>query len=229
MNRNMIATAVIAACVAALCTLAWSTLFAPGTVQAAPDPAPKAKPQVMRVALANLEAISRNSPKFKALKREWDVAQAEMKQQYNEWQEDYDSTYQQLQRAKLKNDQELVMELRVHLQATDQTMKACEEEGKKYLSALLSQFQTEVLREVMLNLERYVRQKGFDIVLQDYTLELTDEDFFGAGEYAQTMMSKPVLSAPGALDGKNLFVTDITQELITAMQKGGVPEDPDDG
>ena len=230
MNRDSLATAAIAACVAALSTLAWTTLFTPGTVNAAPDPAPQAPPRTMRVALVNLEEVSRNTPLFRRLRSEWDDAQADIKSYNNKLQREYDARLRRIEAGGGPfADEDDVLTERVELQAIKETQKAAKEEGEKYLDALLSDFQKQVLQEVMVNLKRYIRQNGYDIALQDYSVETGEVDFFSAGEYAQSLMSKPVLDAPGALDGSNVFVTDITQEMVTAMQKGGVPEDPDDG
>ncbi|MCB9894991.1 MAG: hypothetical protein H6839_11125 [Planctomycetes bacterium] len=230
MNRTTLTTAVIAACVASLCVLAWATLLAPGTVNAAPDPAPKAATKPIRIAIVNLEEISRSTPLYSRLRSEWEEARADIKSYHAKLQRQHDTTLQRIENGGGAHaDEDDLVKDRVRLQALRETLKAAKEEGDKYLNALIADFQKQVLTEVMINVRRYMRQEGYAILLQDYNVEDDPADFMSGDPYAQSLLAKPVLDAPGSLDGSNVFVTDITQEMIAAMKSGGVPEDPDDG
>jgi hypothetical protein len=91
---------------------------------------------------------------------------------------------------------------------------------------MLGAFQGEVLQDVLVNLRRYARQQGFRLVLQDYDVDAESADFFSGQAFAQSLMSKPVLDAPYALEGDK-HVTDITDVMIKFMRAGGVPENDD--
>jgi Skp family chaperone for outer membrane proteins len=192
-------------------------LVSPEPVQAAP-----AKKE-LRIAIVNLEQICRSTPKFKALKKDWDETQSEFKAWNEELERDYDSKADEIERSRAANDEALG--LRVELQAIEQAMKVAREEQEQYLAALMAYYQKEVIEEIYVNLQRYVRQEGYNLVLQDYE-NAVDADFFSGAAYAQSMMSKPVLDAPWALDG-DPHVTDITAVMIKFMRAGGVPEKDD--
>ena len=93
---------------------------------------------------------------------------------------------------------------------------AAREEQAGYLQALLNQYQKDVLQKVIEELEKFVKLEGYDIVLQDYTLEAAEAGFFKDNVYAQTLMSKPVLHVPGGVN--NSYVTDITQTIIDRIK-----------
>lgn len=217
MFRNCLGAAAVAAIVATLCTLVGSNLVTPAPVNAAP--------QSMRVAVVNLEQVARASRTFQMLRAKWEVAEQDMRAYQQRLDEEYATKLREFGRAL---DDEERMQLRVELKALEETNAAAREERQKYLAALLSMYQQEVLSEVLENLRRYVRQKGFNLVLQNYDVEEEHSDFFASGAYAQSLMSQVVLDAPGAVEGDNVFVTDITAELAAAMKKGGVPEEPKD-
>ncbi|MCA8916736.1 MAG: OmpH family outer membrane protein [Planctomycetes bacterium] len=173
----------------------------------------------IRIALVNLEEASRQSKVFKKLKLDWDDAQKELKAQAEKYQQAYEKKYQDIQRARMAgSDEDEILTMRVEFQALEQTMKAAEEEGKKYLSALLSQFQKEVLVVVMDEIDKFCKIEGYDLVLQDYTVENEDADFFSGGAYAQSLMSKPVLMAPGMDKKANSYVIDITQAIVDKVK-----------
>ena len=173
----------------------------------------------IRIALVNLEEASRQSKVFKKLKLDWDDAQKELKAQAEKYQQAYEKKYQDIQRARMAgSDEDEILTMRVEFQALEQTMKAAEEEGKKYLSALLSQFQKEVLVVVMDEIDKFCKIEGYDLVLQDYTVESEDADFFSGGAYAQSLMSKPVLMAPGMDKKANSYVIDITQAIVDKVK-----------
>ena len=101
---------------------------------------------------------------FKKLKIDWDDAQKELKTEAEKYKADYDKKYQEVQRLHLSGgDEDEILAKKVELQALDQTMKAAEDEGKKYLSALLSQFQKDVLVEVMAQIEAFCKLEGYDM------------------------------------------------------------------
>jgi hypothetical protein len=223
MNRTTLGllaiSALFSSIVASVSTLVALGLTSPQPVQAAPDK------KELRIAIVNLEAVARATPKFARCKIEWDAAQDELKRQTQKMKRDYKLTLEKIQRALARNPEADVLELRVELQSIEQLMKVAEEEHRMYLGALLAEYQKLVLVDVYANLQRYVRQEGYNLVLQDYE-NAVDADFFSGAAYAQSMMSKPVLDAPWALDG-DPHVTDITAVMIKFMRAGGVPEKDD--
>ncbi|MCB9894993.1 MAG: OmpH family outer membrane protein [Planctomycetes bacterium] len=216
------AVLVLIACAAGIAgSLLHESFKSADAVQPAYAVAPPRQDKSIRIALVNLEEASRQSRVFKKLKVDWDDAQKELKAQGEKYQQAYEKKYQDIQRARMAGgDEDEILTLRVELQALEQTMKAAEEEGKKYLSALLSQFQKDVLIVVMDEIDKFCRLEGYDIVLQDYSLDNEEADFFAGNAYAQALMSKPVLMAPGMQQNKNAYVVDITQAIIERV-KGG--------
>lgn len=183
-----------------------------GTVHAAPE---RAKAGAVRIAVINLEQASRESRKFKELKILWEAAQEELKKQNQKMEQEYNAKLAELRRAGTEDEK---MALRVELKSLQEAQKYSQEEQQKYLGGLLSQYQTDVLRHVMEEMDKFVRKEGYDIVLQDYDVEAADADFFSGGAYAQSLMSKPVLLTPGTKDKKNAYVVDITQEIINLVK-----------
>jgi len=178
----------------------------------------------IRIAMLNLEDAARRSPLFQQLRGKWEAAQQELQAQREEIQIAYRRAQRELQRARLEGGSEdAIMALEVEMQAQEQTLKAINEHHETYLQALLTKYQTDVLREVISQVETYVRLEGYDIVLQDYTVESGGDGFFG-GAYAQTMINKPVLHAPGVRRNTNAYVTDITDAVVQRM--GGMAETP---
>ncbi|MCA8911653.1 MAG: OmpH family outer membrane protein [Planctomycetes bacterium] len=170
----------------------------------------------IRVALLNLEEASRQSKKFKERKNDWDAAQKDLKEQGEKLKSSYDAKRAEAAREHANGHDTL--DLKVELQSIEEAVKAFQDESKNYLAALLNQYQTEVLREVIKAVEAFAALEGYDIVVQDYTVNAEDADFFSGGAYAQSMMSKPVLAAPGMLTNKNAYVTDITQAIIDKLK-----------
>lgn len=179
---------------------------------------PRAKEGGIRVALLNLEEASRQSKTFKALKIDWENAQNELKASNQRMKEAYDKKRAEVNQVRLSGDDEKLLDLRVELQSIEEAVKAAQEEQKNYLGALLNQYQTDVLREVIKAVEDYAAIEGYDIVIQDYTVNGDDADFFSGGAYAQTMMGKSVIAAPGMVANKNAYVTDITQAIIDKLK-----------
>jgi hypothetical protein len=183
--------------------------FAPKQVYAQPVRAKEG----IRIALFNLEKAARNSAEFKERKVLWDEAQKALKEQNERMERDYKAKVAEIQRANLANPDDNLLSLRVEAQAIEQALKAAKEEQQDYLGALLAQYQKEVLIVVMEKLEKYVKLQGYDIVLQDYEDASAEADFFSGAAYAQSLMSKPVLYAPGLDLKNNPYVTDITDAI----------------
>ena len=216
MKPFLIAALVLVACAAGF---AGSMIHEATNVAEDVHAAPPRATQPIRIALVNLEEASKQSKKFKTLKNDWDNAQGELKKQADKYEQTYREEAGEVQRLRLAGgDEDEIMTKRVELQALEQTMKAADEEGKKYLSALLQQYQKDVLVVVMAAIEEYCKLEGYDIVLQDYSVEGDDADFFSGGAYAQSIMSKPVLAAPGMKANTNSYVIDITQAIINKVK-----------
>ena len=181
----------------------------PETVEAAK---PREK-EAVRIAVINLEEASRQSKWFKALRIDWEHAQSDIKRQAEDMKAEYDAKVEEYQRARLRGDEAgELLTLGVEIKALEEAQKAAREEQTGYLQALLNQYQKDVLQRVMEEIEMFVKLEGYDIVLQDYTLEAAEAGFFQDNVYAQTLMSKPVLHVPGGVN--NSYVTDITQSII---------------
>jgi Skp family chaperone for outer membrane proteins len=213
-------TTLFSSAAAVVGTLLVLGLASPQPVQAAPDK------KELHIALVNLERICRSTPKFKALKKNWDDTQSEFKEWNEELDRDYKLKFDEIKRIRVANPDDEMLGLRVELQAIEQALKAAREEQEQYLASLLAYHQKEVIEDVYTNLQRYVRQEGYNLVLQDYENANENADFFSGAAYAQSMMSRPVLDAPWALDG-DPHVTDITAVMIKFMRAGGVPEKED--
>ena len=148
---------------------------------------------------------------FKKRKIDWEAAQAEVRKQDDEYTQAIETKRRDINRGiNTGATQDQLTTLRVELQALEETHKAAREEQHKYLEDLLAQYQKEVLQEVVNKIETYAKTHDFDMVVQDYALDATDADFFSGSAYTQTLLSKPVICAPGMARNKNAYVVDIT-------------------
>ena len=228
MNRLTLAFVAIAATVSGIAASLFTVLLLgaaqPEPVQAAPDKPEATTP--IRIAVVNLEEVSRSSPEFQKRKERWEDAQREIRTQAADLKARYERAVEEYEHARGGDGIEVLM-LGIEVKSLEETMEAAREEQAAYLQALLNEYQVEVLKVVLDNVQRYARQEGFQLVLQDYTLGSPDEGFFSRNDYAQTLMSKPVVAAPGIASGANTHVTDITKILIHHMRNGGVPEKND--
>lgn len=180
----------------------------------------RAKDGAIRVGLLNLEKASRECKPFQARKVEWEAIQEEMKKHNAAQGELYRRKEAELKRRKFEGESmDDLLDLQVELAALKTSMEYEIEEQKRYLGSLLNLYQDEVLRFVMNVAEAEAKKAGVDIVLQEYTVDSTKEqDYFGGGSTASTLMSKPVLITPGVTDNKNKYVIDITEQVIRAMK-----------
>lgn len=167
----------------------------------------------IRIALLNLEAAARSSKKFGDLKLKWDETQQAMKAEMERLQADHDKLKAEVRAAQATGDIELALTSQAQQSALQETMEVTRKQQGAYLQSLLNQYQKEVLVEVMAKAEEYCKKEGFDLLLQDYTLDATESGFFSGGAYAETLMNKPVLYAPGLKDLKNAYVVDITAAI----------------
>src|SRR5690606_14704641 len=126
--------------------------------------APARASEPIRIALVNLEEASRQSRVFKKLKDDWEGAQDEIKKQNETYQQTYDRKMQEVQRARLKGDEDAILTLKVELQALEETGKAAQQEQEKYMTALLAQFQKDVLVVVMAEIEAFCKLEAYDMV-----------------------------------------------------------------
>lgn len=183
--------------------------------------------EAIRVAIVDLEQVCRQSRLFKERKIDWDHAQSEVASQNKKLEDDYRAAMERLMRAKLRGDgPDVTMPLQVEATALEEAHKAGIEEAKVYLRALLNEYQKEVLQYVMKELELFVNLSGFDVVLQDYSLEAEEAGFFEGGIYAQTLLSKSVLYYPEGANKPNHYITDITEVMIQRLRNAPVPAKP---
>jgi len=213
---SVASVAALTAVIATVCTLAAVHFTQPEVVQAQ-----KPERAGTQIALVNLELLSRRSPLFAKDRDKWVKAKAQLDEHRKSLEDKYEELKAKVRRSA---DSEDLLMLKVELQSYEESIKACRQQHQDYLAALLDQYQREVLADVMTNVKRYADQQGFDLVLQTYSLGSADPEFFSGGSYAQDLMSQAALYAPGAADGQNAHVVDITDTMIGFMRDGGVPE-----
>ncbi|MBK8207718.1 MAG: hypothetical protein IPK87_13160 [Planctomycetes bacterium] len=173
----------------------------------------------IRIALINLEEASRQSKKFRELKSNWDEVQRELEVERTKAETAYRNKAMEVQRARLENrGQEEITPLQVEQQTLKEVLDIMKKQQEVYLSSLLAQYQKAVLVEVMVVIENFAKLQKYDVVVQDYTVDAGDSDFFAGGAYAQTLINKPVLFAPGTVNNNNPYVTDITKAIIQLVQ-----------
>lgn len=168
----------------------------------------------VRIALVNLEECARNSAKFADLKDEWEESQKYATKTVEEIENSAREKADELRNARRQDSsQDSILALEVELKTLQEKLEVAKEQHKDYLGTLLNQYQRDVLEEVVNAVERHVKLKGYDIVLQDYTVESSDAAFFEGSAYAQAVLSTPVVYAPGIEDNSNAYVTDITKAV----------------
>ncbi|MBK9973403.1 MAG: OmpH family outer membrane protein [Planctomycetes bacterium] len=172
-----------------------------------------------KIALLDLERVSRASKKFRELKVEWEAVQAKLKSENDKTVNEFESLKNKLRRAQNEGETEQAMGLRNEATAMEESMKAIKEVQKNYLSELIEQYQKQVLDEVLAAAESYCTTRGYHLVLQDYEVKKSDSELFAGGSYSERLLNKPVLFAPGVIAKTNPYVTDIT-EAVEALVKG---------
>ncbi|MBX3460231.1 MAG: hypothetical protein KF696_09785 [Planctomycetes bacterium] len=174
----------------------------------------------VKIAIVNLEEASRQSGWFKVRKQRWEEVQAELKLEREKTERTYREKTLEVQRAKLaKKSAEEIMPLEVEAQTYKELMEILKKQQEAYLVNLIAQYQNEVLRNVIAEIEQFTKLMGYDIVLQDYSVAETGvSDFMSGGAYAQSLINKPVLYTPGTETNKNIYVTDITKAIIQRVQ-----------
>lgn len=174
----------------------------------------------VKIAVVNLEEASRQSKWFKERKLKWEDVQNELKAERDKTERTYREKALEVQRAKLaKKSQEEITPLEVEAQTYKELMDILKKQQEAYLVNLIAQYQNEVLRFVINEIEQYTLLMGYDIVLQDYSVAETGaSDFMSGGAYAQSLINKPVLYAPGLKNNKNAHVTDITEAVIQRVK-----------
>ncbi|MBE7491514.1 MAG: OmpH family outer membrane protein [Planctomycetes bacterium] len=212
MNRAGILAVVLAALVAGFAgSFVQQSLLAPVPADAQGNPG--AKP--LKIALLDLERVARSSRKFKKLKDEWEARQNTLKEENRKMTEEFEEKKAALRRAQARSDaSEEVATLRVELAAMEENIKTTREVQKRYLSELLENYQKEVLEDVLGRAQEYCIRQGYHLVLQNYDNPKKDDDMFTGSSFAERVMSKPVLFAPGTVDRSNPYVVDITDALL---------------
>lgn len=172
----------------------------------------------IQIALLNLEKASRQSKTFKARKVEWEKTQAELKEESDKRRKELERNKAQLRTYQNNGERGKALDVQVVIKALEETIKAADEQQRDYLGRLLQKYQKEVLDEVMKVAKDYVRKKGYSLVLQDYSVDDKDSGLFDDAAFAQNLLNKPVLIAPGMAQNKNPYVTDITDSIIKLLK-----------
>ena len=176
----------------------------------------------IRIALLSLETAARESGLFKSKKSDWETIQEQFVAENKRDKKELAEMRQDLAlMARSENaDQDEVASQQLAIKTMEEAIKVKRDQQQKYLALLLEQYQKEVLQAVIIEVEKYVEKEGYDLVLQDYELKGGDEsDFLARDTFSQTLMSKPVLYAPGLLKFKNNYVTDITESIVKRVKK----------
>ena len=226
MNRLTLALVAIAATASGLAASLFTVLLLgaaqPEPVQAAPEATAP-----IRIAVVNLEEVSRSSRLYAHKMWQWKSVQDDVQKAADRDRGEYEAAIRRLNFALSKGEDKIEIQMcRIEVQAYEESLAALQTELAEYLQKLLDEYQREVLKDVLDNVRRYARQEGFQLVLQDYTLDESNAKFT-ENDYAETLMAKPVVDAPGMSSDANTHVTDITKIMIDHMRKGGVPEKDD--
>lgn len=180
------------------------------------DPKPayaQAKPGV-KIALLNLEAVSRGSPRFRELKQKWDEIQRELAQERQRSEQAYASKTREVQVARReKRSEEELVPLEIEMQTLRDAVSELRKQQAQYIELLLAQYQADVLASVMMVVKEYADYHEYDLVLQDYTPDEPGDGFFGGAAFAHTVINKPVLYAPDGNRSGTKHVTDISADL----------------
>lgn len=180
----------------------------------------------VRIALVNLEECARQSGAFKQLKIKWDETQEDVTRRSEKMKREYETKGAQLRRARRDGrTEDETLGLRVELKSLEEQMEVAEKEQRAYLSQILNQYQKSVLEVVMASIEEYAKVQKFDIVLQDYSVDSGEAAFFEGSAYAQALLTKPVLYAPGVVDNSNGYVVDITPVMVERLRNVRLPRD----
>ena len=188
-----------------------------------PEPVHAANEIPIKIAVLDLIKASRKSKKFTELKLKWEEALDAVTKKNKRQKEALASLMEKLRTARSDGESpDRIMMVEVDIKASRQKIKASEAEQKDYLVALRYYYQKEVLIEVMGEAEQICRTQKFKLLLQDFTLEESADDFFESGAWAAQLLQKPVLYAPGMgpeAVGKfrNSHVVDITEQVIQAV------------
>lgn len=174
----------------------------------------------IKIALLDLEKACRASWKFNELKISWDERrlrqEAETDQRINELNE---------KKRKLRNLLQSGIEsdepnfLRPEIAAMEEFLEQSRPRWRKYLGDLVSEYQKQVLEHVIGVAENYCNTQGYHLCLQDYQLDSGSEDeLFKGAEFAARWLNKPVLFAPGVDENKNMYVKNITEDIVNRVK-----------
>lgn len=169
----------------------------------------------LKVGLLDLETVCRKSKKFLALKVDWEKARAQEKGIAEQMKSEYDGKKAKLRQVRADSGEADI--LKAELAALEQNIDATQKVQKEYLSRLLEEYQKQVLDDVCAKAEAWCLTNGYHLVLQDYRAELSDSDMFTGSAYAERMLNKPVLFAPGVAGKNNAYVTDITEAILALV------------
>jgi Skp family chaperone for outer membrane proteins len=174
----------------------------------------------VRIAVCDIERASKASTIFAQKKTAWDNAQKELERQRNQIEIEFSQKSRELQRKSVDPNakQEELANEAAYLEVLKKKMEDSQREHEVYLTRMLTTYQNDVLKKVRGEMETVAKNHGYDIVLQDYTLDETSAGQFFDGSFAQTLLNKPVLYVPDLENNKNLYVTDITAEVIKKLQ-----------
>lgn len=183
----------------------------------------------IRIAVLKLETAARESQMFKDKKENWETIQgqfvAENKRDQSALRQMQQEFNEEARREKV--DQDDLAALQLEIKTMKEAIKVKREQQQQYLALLLESYQKEVLQVVIAEVKKYAKKEGYDVVLQDYELESSDDSgFLSRDEYLQTLMSKPVLYAPNLKNYKNKYVSDITESIIKRVKNLKAPNRP---
>lgn len=208
MNRTSVLLVVLAAMLAGfLGSLAKDALVTPATAQNGPAARP------IKIGVLDLEAACRASRMFVDYRQEWTAARDGEKAKFDKLQADLND-----KKNRLAANPSDASTLRPEIAAQEEHMKAARDLSREFLEELLQLYQQKVIEHVMGKARDWCTVNGFNMVLQDYKSTASEGEMFGGAMYAERMLNKPILLAPGMEGKQNPFVIDITDQIVQLVK-----------
>ena len=181
----------------------------------------------IKIALLNLQEVSRQSKVFRDLKTKWESFRDDIGKAGAEREAELKELMEKLDKE-IKGDAnpETVQQIRVDYLTKQKLHEEFSKSDEALLKRIHSKYRVNVLESVFAQAERYCVNHGYDLVLQEYPLKPPKEDedeFFAGAAWADALMFKPVLFAPGsdpnaAQNKRSRYVTDITAAIVQLVK-----------
>lgn len=179
----------------------------------------------IKVGMLDLVRASRQSRKYIELKSNFDAQMNDLKGKMEVKKKELENLNRELDQLKRRSaTAEDIQKKEVDIKAKQEELKVVQEYYQNWLGELSNDFQKEVLDAVYQEAVNYCKKNGYDLLLQEYELstQATGDELGGNRAWAETLKNKPVLyfasSAPGNPGKPNMYVQDITDEIIRLVK-----------